>query len=175
MCLHHSYCNCWDVLLTLYTEIMLRYGRSFDRQLAKAYTGIWIYSKTTMPGPPVTDQKFLSALLLLTTFLQLPQHAYSDICTSSVCEFELVIAMQQSLVYQPPGGRNFDVDLDPDGVLRVVNSTARPTANFSEFIGLPVPDPRKVITVDGVKRNLFTINGQFPGPTLEVMEGAKVS
>ena len=32
-----------------------------------------------------------------------------------------------------------------------------------------------VITADGVKRNVIVINGQFPGPTLEVAEGSHVS
>jgi hypothetical protein len=31
-----------------------------------------------------------------------------------------------------------------------------------------------VITVDGYKRNIITINDQFPGPTIEVMEDAQV-
>ena len=31
-----------------------------------------------------------------------------------------------------------------------------------------------VITADGVKRNVIVINGQFPGPTLEVAEGSQV-
>ena len=32
-----------------------------------------------------------------------------------------------------------------------------------------------VITADGVQRPLITINGVFPGPTLEVIEGSEVS
>ena len=31
-----------------------------------------------------------------------------------------------------------------------------------------------VITADGIKRNVIVINGQFPGPTLEVAEGSQV-
>ena len=31
-----------------------------------------------------------------------------------------------------------------------------------------------VITADGVQRNIITINGMFPGPTMEVMQGAQV-
>ena len=31
-----------------------------------------------------------------------------------------------------------------------------------------------VITADGVRRSLVTINDGFPGPTLEVMEGSEV-
>lgn len=35
-------------------------------------------------------------------------------------------------------------------------------------------DADDVITTDGITRNIYVINGQFPGPTLEVLEGAKV-
>ena len=31
-----------------------------------------------------------------------------------------------------------------------------------------------VITANGVKRNVIVVNGQFPGPTLEVAEGSQV-
>ena len=32
-----------------------------------------------------------------------------------------------------------------------------------------------VITLDGVPRNVIVVNGQFPGPAIEVMEGAQVT
>ena len=32
-----------------------------------------------------------------------------------------------------------------------------------------------VITVDGFARDLIVVNDAFPGPTIEVMEGAQVS
>jgi hypothetical protein len=35
--------------------------------------------------------------------------------------------------------------------------------------------PDDVITADGFVRSVITINGMFPGPTLEVMEGVQVS
>ncbi len=31
-----------------------------------------------------------------------------------------------------------------------------------------------VLTADGVKRNVIIINGQFPGPSIEVAEGSQV-
>ncbi len=44
----------------------------------------------------------------------------------------------------------------------------------NDAIGKVVPGD-DVITADGFIRDLITINGQFPGPTLEVLEGAEVS
>ena len=35
-------------------------------------------------------------------------------------------------------------------------------------------DPSEVHTADGVKKYIIEINGQFPGPTIEVMEGTEV-
>ena len=35
-------------------------------------------------------------------------------------------------------------------------------------------DPAEVITADGYERDILTINGGFPGPTLEVVKGAQV-
>ena len=37
-----------------------------------------------------------------------------------------------------------------------------------------VVSPDDVITVDGFQRFVITINGMFPGPTVEVLEGAEV-
>ena len=37
-----------------------------------------------------------------------------------------------------------------------------------------VVNPDDVITGDGYERKVITINGQFPGPAIEVTEGAKV-
>ena len=102
--------------------------------------------------------------------------AFSEICYSRVCKFDLVISGQESHVYRPAdfvGPGTFDVDIDGQD-LRVVNSSFRPTEIWPNVIGQVVPNPLDVITLDGVKRIIITINGQFPGPTLEVVEGAEV-
>ena len=101
----------------------------------------------------------------------------SEICYSRVCEFDMVIAARESLTYKPdymgPAPGYFDVELDGRD-LRVVNSSFRVDEVFSSAIGQVVSDPLEVITLDGVKRFVITINGEFPGPTLEVTEGAEV-
>jgi FtsP/CotA-like multicopper oxidase with cupredoxin domain len=49
------------------------------------------------------------------------------------------------------------------------NICTKDTCNFSLNVGYEMASP------DGTERKIVTINGQFPGPTLEVMEGAEVS
>ena len=83
--------------------------------------------------------------------------------------------MQFSHIYNitPSVFDYYDVDLQPGtDILRVVNSTFRP--GNADPIGRSVP-PLDVITLDGVRRKVYTINGKFPGPTIEVTEGSKVS
>ena len=117
--------------------------------------------------------QFLKLILLLQGVPQV----VSEICYSRVCRFDLVISGQESLVYRPAnfvGPGTFDVDLDGQD-LRVVNNSFRPTEIWPNIIGQVVPNPLDVMTLDGIKRVVITINGQFPGPTLEVVEGAQVS
>ena len=105
------------------------------------------------------------------------QAVSSEICFSRVCEFDLVISAQMSHVYRPADFRGpgyFDVDLEGRD-LRVVNSTFRTSDLHPDVIGQVVPDPLDVITLDGVRRLVITVNGQFPAPTLEVVKDSQVS
>ena len=68
----------------------------------------------------------------------------------------------------------FDVDLDGTD-LRIINNTLRNNEQYGPYIGQMVSEPDKVVTLDGVKRLILTVNGQFPAPPLEVKEGAQVS
>ena len=74
------------------------------------------------------------------------------------------------MTWRDPTGRLFDVEADgPD--IRIISTPWVPPGNPN--VGMIV-DPAEVITADGIPRNIITINGQFPGPTLEVMEHAQV-
>ena len=46
---------------------------------------------------------------------------------------------------------------------------------YSDLNMTKVQMSENAITADGTRRKLVTINGVFPGPTFEVMEGAEVS
>ncbi len=45
---------------------------------------------------------------------------------------------------------------------------------YDDQDGIEVNATDDVITADGVQRSLITINGVFPGPTLQIMEGSEV-
>jgi len=73
-------------------------------------------------------------------------------------------------------GETFLVDIEQgeEGYLKrkLGNYYNEPT--YSDMNNSRVEVSENVITADGVRRKLITINGVFPGPTLEVMEGAEI-
>ena len=58
--------------------------------------------------------------------------------------------------------------------LVVTENAFRRAIDHPGSIGRVVP-PDRVITADGYVRDVIVINDQFPGPTLEVMEGSQVN
>ena len=96
-------------------------------------------------------------------------------CDKSICNFELIVRHEDSMIYRAPLDEGplplaFPVILNGDKLQVTTN-------NFhigGPFIG-KVVNASDVHTVDGYMRRIITINGQFPGPNLEVMEGATVS
>jgi Multicopper oxidase len=86
----------------------------------------------------------------------------SAICTSSVCRFELDITLYNTMTYR-------DEYLIPRPVY--LNGTQIQANVAGEIRNLSSND---VILADGFTRDVILINGQFPGPTIEVMEGSQV-
>ncbi len=65
----------------------------------------------------------------------------------------------------------YNVELN-DTDLQIVESSYHPK-EYDDMIGQFV-DPSDVITADGVRRDILTVNGQFPGPNIEVLQGGEV-
>ena len=91
---------------------------------------------------------------------------FGEICEKEICEYFLEIRHQRTMTYQK-------------GFLRTYNAMWNGTnVVLEDRFGRPLPtdgDVRdEVVTADGVKRNLITVNGTVPGPAIEVMEGAQV-
>lgn len=95
----------------------------------------------------------------------------AEICTDEVCEYEFDIAWGRTMTAYH-GSRAFAVKEDGKG-LREAESLYRKREDYPETIGKAL-SPDVVITADGVERDVITINGQFPGPVIEVMEGTEV-
>ena len=98
------------------------------------------------------------------------QHENSNICVKKVCEFTFVVHHTRTMLYHHPTKGAYDVQLQGKDLRTVENTLKR---RPDEVIGRVV-NASEVITADGYPRNIIMINGQFPGPTLEVMEGAQV-
>ena len=58
-------------------------------------------------------------------------------------------------------------------ILQIVESSFH-KASADKLIGTFI-NASEVITVDGFRRDLIVVNDAFPGPYIEVMEGAQVS
>ncbi|CAH1271167.1 KLHL24 [Branchiostoma lanceolatum] len=64
--------------------------------------------------------------------------------------------------------------LREDGRLELFSPLGNPAHPGKENVNGTLVPMDEVITTDGVKRNVITVNGMFPGPTIEVVEGAQV-
>jgi hypothetical protein len=95
-----------------------------------------------------------------------------QICTSDVCSYTWDVRWATTMTYRTPDGQKaFDVALNGTN-LQIVANSYHP-AGSDPLIGSFV-DPSHVHTADGVKKYIIETNGQFPGPTIEVMEGSEV-
>jgi hypothetical protein len=84
------------------------------------------------------------------------------ICTSPVCTFQLDVTLYQTMTYRDEFLMLRPVYLNGSQLQADVNGEQR---NLSAS---------EVILADGFPRDVILINGQFPGPTIEIMEGAQV-
>ncbi|XP_031570019.1 laccase-4-like [Actinia tenebrosa] len=95
---------------------------------------------------------------------------WAEVCTKQVCEYEFMVRETRSMMYRPDIDHAYLVKVHQDGALRLQET---PDGFHRSVPNISVPLD-KVHTVDGYNRTIITINDQFPGPTIEVMEGAEV-
>ena len=115
-------------------------------------------------------QLFLSETVGLFLFILMTSTA-GEVCRGPVCEFQLVVSLKQAMTTKIEDV-TFNVGLNGTR-LQVIENSIRIVADYSTIIGRTV-NPDDVITVDGYTRDVIVINDQFPGPTIEVMEGVQV-
>ena len=107
--------------------------------------------------------------------------ADGEICVSSVCSYNFVLRHHKIMTYETnsPGAvrpSTYDVVLNGSNLIVAAN-LFRP-ANVGGVIDPnigKVVSSDDVITADGYPRYIVTINGQFPGPTIEVTQGSTVN
>ena len=101
-----------------------------------------------------------------TVLLALFSFACSEICQDEVCEYSLDVKFYRTMLFKKD--KYYDIHF---------NETCSSHLYAPKYQnGACVPDDEvdKTITGDGQVRNIVVINDQFPGPTIEVMEGSKV-
>ncbi|XP_033119509.1 laccase-1-like [Anneissia japonica] len=115
--------------------------------------------------------KMMTGLLGLLVLVPHDAAVSSDVCLDDVCYFNLKVRHHRTMTFTDSHGRSSPVSLEDNGNLRLISTwsyTSGSTPNGS------LVQPDDVISGDGVVRRIIVINNEFPGPTLEVMEGAKV-
>ena len=95
--------------------------------------------------------------------------ASQDICQKDICEFDFRVYKVQTMTYRT---HNETLNVrDNEGSLEIKDNGYWDERD--DWIGQKVSSD-DVITVDGFQRHVITVNGKFPGPTIEVMQGAQV-
>ena len=112
------------------------------------------------------------ALCILTALSA--QTVRCEICTESPCVYDFVVRTTMSMTYGTAEGL-YNVKTNGQK-LEIAENSFRRADEFPNnlYVGKEV-NPYDVITLDGNPRTIIVINDQFPGPTIEVMEGTEVS
>ena len=95
----------------------------------------------------------------------------AEICTETTCEFHLKVTNALSMHRLKPGTKPVPVEPLNQTHFTVIENLF---TKYTDEIG-DVVSAEDVVSVDGFERRIILVNGQFPGPSIEVMEGAEVS
>ncbi|XP_078664411.1 uncharacterized protein LOC144907345 isoform X1 [Branchiostoma floridae x Branchiostoma belcheri] len=125
-----------------------------------------------MAGPVRT-----TTIIIIMAAIVAPPVVLSQPCTESVCNFNFVIRRTKTMIHSRDvnGRRDTNsVKLRDDGRLELFSPMGNPAHPGKENVNGTLVPVEEVITTDGVVRNVITVNDMFPGPTIEVVEGAQV-
>ena len=106
-------------------------------------------------------------LLVMVSTLCCYTPADAELCQGPICEYTFVIRHSRTMTYR----RDYNVyNVGMEGKdLVLLNSSYHIAPTEGRVV-----TPADVHTADGVPRNIIVINGEFPGPAIEVMEGTQV-
>jgi len=115
-------------------------------------------------------QLFLSETVGLFLFILMTSTA-GEVCLGPVCEYLFNVSLAETMTTKI-NGKVFSVGLNGTR-LQVIENSLRSATDYPDIFGQTV-HPDDVITADGFSRDVIVVNGQFPGPPIEVMEGVQV-
>ena len=108
---------------------------------------------------------FLTILLIIATNYSL---IGAEICKKEICDYHFDIEHHRTMTYNKGIVNTFNAKLNGSKVILEDDAHLRPLPTIDDITD-------DVITADGVRRNIITVNKMFPGPAVEVMEGSQVS
>ncbi|ELU05995.1 hypothetical protein CAPTEDRAFT_208606 [Capitella teleta] len=94
--------------------------------------------------------------------------AASVICFEAKCQFRMELRRETTMSYRTPNG-TLMVRMNGTQMQLIDNEFSSGRVGVGAFV-----DPNDVNSADGLVRDVFTINGKFPGPTFEVLKNAEV-
>lgn len=112
--------------------------------------------------------KFIILLMLSLSLLDITR---GEVCRDDVCEFILVVRHERTMTYRPATGKPYKVFLNSQSELEIEETVFK--KDDDPMVGVIV-NASDVVTGAGITRNIITVNGTIPGPTLEVEEGSQV-
>ncbi|XP_066271301.1 uncharacterized protein, partial [Branchiostoma lanceolatum] len=123
-----------------------------------------------MPGPRTSGLGLVALLCMLVLPVE------GEICGDAVCSYRFVVRRARTMTHTRTvqgWEQNNQVSITNDGHLELF-TTLTLDLHRDDVNGTRV-SADDVITADGVQRNVILVNGQFPGPAIEVMEGVQVA
>ena len=131
--------------------------------MLKFFFVFWIFAKLCDCSIPVFQQQLKTG----------------NVCQEKICKFHLTLRDEMSMTRKiRPGriwksGETFLLELQNGSLVQKLG-TFYQQETYQDLANAIVNVTDDVITADGIRRTLITINDVFPGPTLEVMEGSEV-
>ena len=116
------------------------------------------------------------AVILFVVVIFLPRVSGSDHrpCREDVCEYWFVFEETPSLTHKAEDTQVYNVGLNGTDLV-LVPSLYHEEQDLPEQRVLTRDQASMVNTLDGYQMPIITINGQFLGPTIDVIEGAQVN
>ena len=115
--------------------------------------------------------------LLLGTFLVQFCLAENLVCFENECDFKLVLRYRFTMSCEADNGDWFPIEVlqNQNNTFSILPTTNEFYSNMTELRAMNLKfQENNCIFGDGVRTSIISINDQFPGPTLEVRQGAKI-
>ncbi|CAH1800522.1 unnamed protein product [Owenia fusiformis] len=116
----------------------------------------------------IMGRKIMRIVLFFVSIVQIR----SEICMNETCEYHFVVRRSRTMMHTKRYASGWEdsnlVELKGRHLYMKPSQFHRDTNRNTSV------NPDDIITADGLSRNIIVVNDQFPGPPIEVTEGAQV-